>query len=118
MGKSMIWHNPRCSKSRTALELLNSKDLDLDVVKYLETAPDRQQIEKVLALLNLEPRDLMRKTEAVYTKLDLHDPSLGRDELIDAMVENPILIERPVFVHNGRAVIGRPPESVLTLLEE
>jgi arsenate reductase len=99
------------------LELLNSEDLDIEVVKYLESAPDLQQLEEVLALLNLEPRDLMRKKEPLYKELGLADPALGREKLIDAMIDNPILIERPVFVHDDRAVVGRPPENVLALLE-
>jgi arsenate reductase len=111
-----IYHNPRCSKSRKALALLEEHGVETDVVRYLETPPDAAGLDTILRMLDLEPRDLMRKSEAPYAKLGLDDPSLSRDALIAAMVENPILIERPIVVSGQRAVLGRPPESVLEVL--
>ncbi|MCA9528630.1 MAG: arsenate reductase (glutaredoxin) [Myxococcales bacterium] len=119
MARYVIWHNPRCSKSRQTLELLQSHGVEPEVVKYLERAPTRAELDRTLRLLALEPRDLMRKREAPYAELGLDDPSLGRDALIDAMVAHPILIERPVVIRDGaRAALGRPPEQVLALLDE
>lgn len=112
----IIWHNPRCSKSRATLALLEEKGVKPKVVLYLENPPVRGEIEKVLSLLNLAPRDLMRKGEEIYKSLDLGNPKLPPDRLISAMANNPILIERPVVIHGKRAAIGRPPENVLEIL--
>jgi len=111
-----IYHNPRCSKSRQALQLLKDNNIEPEVVKYLESPPDREELERILDLLGLEPRELMRRREKEYKELGLDDPELSRDQLIEAMVEHPRLIERPIVVKDGRAVIGRPPEKVLELL--
>jgi len=111
-----IFHNPRCSKSRQTLQLLESKDLILDVVEYLKHPPSRQELEQLLDLLGLEPRELMRTHEKPYKENNLDDPALSRDELIKAMIDHPILIQRPILIHNGKAVIGRPPEKVLDVL--
>lgn len=111
-----IWHNPRCSKSRTTLGLLEDRGLEPEIVLYTETPPSKEEIENVLNLLGLEPLALMRKGEAVFKENNLSEPSLSRDDLITAMVENPILIERPVVLANGKAALGRPPEDVLKIL--
>jgi arsenate reductase len=115
-----IYHNPRCSKSRQTLELLTSNGVGPSIVEYLKTPPDADTLEQVLGLLNMEPRDLMRKNEVEYKDNNLDDPSLSREQLITAMVEHPKLIERPIVItdHNGKrkATIGRPPESVLDIL--
>lgn len=111
-----IYHNPRCSKSRQTLELLEGKGIAPKVVKYLETPPDAEILEHLLDMLSLEPRELMRRKEAEYTALQLDNPALSREQLIQAMVEHPKLIERPVVVSNGKAALGRPPEQVLTIL--
>jgi arsenate reductase len=111
-----ILHNPRCSKSRLTLQLLEERGAAPEVVEYLKTPPDAARLGEILDLLGLEPRQLMRRNEAVYRELALDDPGLGRAELIAAMVANPILIERPVVLANGRAAIGRPPEAVLEIL--
>lgn len=110
-----IWHNPRCSKSRATLGLLEERGINPDIVPYLETPPDAATLDRVLTLLGKEPRELMRKGEAEYKDLDLDNPALSREQLIAAMVANPKLIERPVVLHNGKAAVGRPPESVLDL---
>lgn len=117
MSKSTkIFHNPRCSKSRAAMELLIDKGIETDVVKYLETPPDRETLEEILTLLNMQPRELMRKGEAEYSENNLADESLTRDQLIDALVEFPKLLERPIVVANGKAAIGRPIENIIDIL--
>lgn len=111
-----IFHNPRCSKSRATLELLNSQDTDAQVVEYLKTPPTAGELEDILNMLGLSPRQLMRQGEAEYKELNLADESLSREQLIAAMVEHPKLIERPIVIANGKAAIGRPPELVLEIL--
>ena len=111
-----IWHNPRCSKSRQTLELLRGRGLEPEIVEYLKTPPDAATLAAVLDTLGLEPRQLMRRKESVYRERGLDEPSLGRDDLIAAMVEDPILIERPVVLANGKAALGRPPAVVLDIL--
>ncbi len=112
-----IYHNPKCSKSRKTLELLSSRGLTPTVVEYLVTPPDALTLKSILAKLNAEPRDVMRSQEAPYLDLGLANTELTVDELIEAMVNNPILIERPIVVAGERAVIGRPPENVIDLIE-
>ena len=111
-----IYHNPRCSKSRKTLELLRDHGVEPNIIEYLKTPPDAQALREILEKLDLEPRGLMRKGEEVYKKQGLARDELGKGELIDAMVANPILIERPIVLANGKAVLGRPPESVLQIL--
>jgi arsenate reductase len=112
----VIYHNPRCSKSRQALELLKSRGVEPEVVKYLDTPPDQATLEQVLEMLGMQPRDLMRKKEKEYRELGLDDPDLSRQQLIAAMVSHPKLIERPIVVKDGKAALGRPPEQVLEVL--
>ena len=111
-----LFHNSRCSKSRGALELLQARGIEPEIVYYLETPPDAAQLRELLGMLGLPPRALLRSGEPEYAQLGLGDESLDDDALIDAMAKHPRLIERPVFVHRGRAVIGRPPERVLDLI--
>lgn len=112
-----IYHNPRCSKSRETLALLKEKGVDPEVVLYLETPPDAATIKSLLRKLGLtSARELMRQKEDLYKELNLADKQLGEEQLIQAMVENPKLIERPIVLANGKARIGRPPESVLEIL--
>lgn len=114
--KITIFHNPRCSKSRQTMELLHSKSIEPDVVEYLKTPPDFQALDDILNMLNIEPRQLMRKGEAEYKENNLADETLTREQLIEAMVKFPKLIERPIVISNGKAAIGRPPETVLEIL--
>lgn len=116
MSKGIYWHNPRCSKSRQALTLLENEKVDLDIIKYLDEPPDESQLKAVLAQLNMAPRDLMRKNEAIYKELNLNETTLSDDELIAVMVKNPKLIERPVLIVGDKAVLGRPPERVLEII--
>lgn len=113
-----IYHNPRCSKSRRTLDLLVARGVSPTIVEYLESPPDAPTLKSLLQKLGLGPRQLMRTQEAPYTALELANADLGADELIDAMVNNPILIERPIVVAGARAVLGRPPENIADLFTE
>lgn len=112
-----IYHNPRCSKSRETLNLLKDNGVDPSVVLYLETPPDAATLRKLLAMLGMNSaRELMRQKEDRYKELNLSDSQLSEEALIQAMVDNPKLIERPIVVSNGQARIGRPPEQVLDIV--
>jgi len=112
-----VWFNASCSKCRGARDLLVDHDVEARYVRYLEDAPSRQELERVVGLLGIDdPRAMMRTGEDVYRKLNLADAT--PDELIDAMVANPILIERPIVIRDNRAVIARPPERLLDLLDD
>ena len=111
-----IYHNPRCSKSRQTLELLHGKGIETEVVEYLNTPPDADTLEIILNGLGMEPRELMRKGQDEYKTLGLDDESLSRDTLIKAMIENPILIERPIVITDKGIAIGRPIENVEKIL--
>ena len=114
--KITFYHNPRCSKSRATLALLEQQGVQADIVEYLKTPPTATELEKILQLLGLEPRELLRTREAEYKEAGLDDPDLTREQLIAAMVKYPKLIERPIVISNGRAALGRPPEKVLEIL--
>ena len=98
------------------MDILNQNDADVSVVEYLKAPPDNAELDKILKMLDLEPRDLMRKKETAYKENGLDNPELSRAQLIQAMVDNPILIERPIVISGNKAVIGRPPEKVLEIL--
>jgi len=117
MSDVTIYHNPRCSKSRRSLALLREKGIDPEIVLYLDRPPSAAGLALVLKKLGLGPRDIVRKGEAVYKERGLADQSLTDEQLIAAMVADPILIERPIVERGGRAVVGRPPENVLELLD-
>lgn len=116
MTELTLYHNPRCSKSRSALELLEARGLNPTVIRYLETPPSAAELKKILARLGISPRQLLRSGEDEYKTLNLADPALTDEAIIDAMVAHPRLIERPILVAGNAAVIGRPPEKVLELL--
>lgn len=112
-----VLFNPQCSKCRTVRALLEERDIEADYVRYLEQAPTREQLEHVLDLLGTDdPRKMMRTKDATYADLGL--ASAARNELLNAMVEHPILIERPIVIRGDRAVIGRPPERILELISD
>ena len=111
-----IYHNPRCSKSRATLALLQERGIEPDITLYLENPPSEKELRTLLRQLGITARELLRKGEAEFRELGLADPSLTEAELVSAMVSNPRLIERPIVVANGKAAIGRPPESVLDIL--
>ncbi len=114
--KVKILHNPRCSKSRTTLQLLRDNGVEPEIIPYLDTPPDAQLLTSILAKLGMQPRELMRKGQPEYKALGLDDDKLSDKQLIAAMVKTPILIERPIVLANGKGCIGRPPESVLNIL--
>lgn len=111
-----IFHNPRCSKCRLTMEILDHKGVNATVVEYLNTPPDNAELSEILDILGMQPRDLMRKHEAPYKDKQLDNPDLNREQLIQAMIDNPILIERPIIINGNKATIGRPPEKVLDIL--
>ena len=111
-----ILHNPRCSKSRATLQLLEDGGHEPEIILYLESPPDARQIQVILSQLGFTARQLMRKGESEYKVNALGNPALSEEHLIDAMVKFPKLIERPIVLANGKTAIGRPPESVLDIL--
>jgi arsenate reductase len=111
-----IYHNPRCMKSRQTLQLLQKTGVEPKIIEYLKTPPDAKTLASILDKLGMEPRDLMRKKEAPYKAKKLDNAKLTRKQLIDAMVAEPVLIERPIVLSGGKAALGRPPEAVLDIL--
>jgi arsenate reductase len=116
MSELVFYHNPRCGKSRQALALLEERGLKPKIVRYLETPPDAATLDRILKALDMEPRQLMRRQEAPYKELGLDDAKLSRAQLVKAMVEHPILIERPILLKGAKAALGRPPEQVLGIV--
>lgn len=111
-----IWHNPRCSKSRETLALVQEKGIEPDVFLYLEEKPDAQAIQAILTKLGISARELLRNSEDAYKQQNLKDKTLADDVLINAMVSEPKLIQRPIVVNGNKAKLGRPPEQVLEIL--
>ena len=112
-----IFHNPRCSKSRQTLTILEDNGIDVDIIEYLKESPNKETLLQIINLLDIKPRDLMRKGETVYKEKHLNRENLTDDDLVQFMVDNPILIERPIVYDDNRAIIGRPPENVLIFLK-
>lgn len=113
---TLIYHNPRCSKSRASLAILQQHEVELEVMEYLKTPPSKATLKQLLKLLDCSVRDIIRTGQNEYRELQLDNTDLSDEALLDAMIENPILIERPIVVRGDKAVIGRPPENVLALL--
>jgi len=111
-----IYHNPKCSKSRQTLKLLQEQGINPVTIEYLKNPPTVEKLKEILSLLGVSPRDLMRKKEDEYKELDLANSKLSDEDLIGFMVKHPILIERPIVLANGKAALGRPPEQVLNIL--
>ncbi len=116
MANVTIWHNPRCSKSRNAVTLLEEKGVDAKIVKYLDTPPSKDELVALLKMLGISARELMRTKEAIYKELGLKDVE-DETKLIEAMVANPKLIERPIVIKEGKAAIGRPIENIVELIK-
>ncbi|WP_271711607.1 arsenate reductase (glutaredoxin) [Marinigracilibium pacificum] len=110
-----IYHNPRCTKSRDTLKIIQENGVDPDVVEYLKDTPSKEELKELISMLGISPEGLIRKGETIF-KENYKGKTLSDDEWIDAMVENPKLIERPIVVNNGQAIIGRPPENVKKIL--
>ncbi len=111
-----IYHNPRCGMSRKTLELIRKKGIEPKAIEYLKTPPTAKELDEILKLLSMEPRELIRKKEPEYAKYKLDNPKLTRTELINAMVKYPILIQRPIVLSKGKAALGRPPKNVEKIL--
>ncbi|HHZ82691.1 MAG TPA: arsenate reductase (glutaredoxin) [Nitrospirales bacterium] len=117
MTKTRIYHNPKCGKSRQTLALLQEKGITPDIVEYLKTPPTEKELDEILNTLGREPQEVMRTKEAAFKELGLKtSDSRSRKEWIALMVQNPILIERPIVIHGAKATLGRPPENVLKIL--
>ena len=112
-----ILHNPRCSKSRQTLAILSDNGIDVDIIEYLKDTPSEKTLRQIINILGIKPRDLLRKGEGVYKENNLRREDLTDDDLIQFMLDNPILIERPIVYDDKRAVIGRPPDNVLKLIK-
>ena len=116
MQNIQIWHNPKCSKSRVAMQLLENKNIDANVVKYLEQTPTKEQLKDVLSKLKISAKELLRTGEDIYKELNLKDIN-DEETLIEIMIKNPILIERPIIIKGENAVIARPIENLEDLLK-
>lgn len=116
MQNIQIWHNPKCSKSRAAIELLENKNINVNVVKYLEQTPTKEQLKDVLSKLKISAKELLRTGEDIYKELNLKDTN-DEEALIEIMIKNPILIERPIIIKGNIAVIARPIENLEELLK-
>lgn len=111
-----IYHNPRCSKSRQTLALLSENEMDVEIIEYLKTPPNKKELTEIIKMLGIKPRDLLRKGEKEYKEAGLNNMELTDKQIIDAMLEHPKLIERPIVIKNGQARIGRPPELILEIV--
>lgn len=111
-----IFHNPRCSKSRQALQLLQDNGQQVETIEYMKSPPDRKELERVISLLGIRPRQLLRKNEKEYRLAGLDDMQKSNDEIIEAMMQYPRLIERPIVISKGKARVGRPPETILEII--
>jgi arsenate reductase len=115
--RAICYHNPRCGKSRQVLQLLKEHSVELEIIEYLKTPPSFEELSDIIQKLGGNPRDLIRKKEVEYKINGLDDKTIDQDTLITIMINNPILIERPIVIANGKAAIGRPPEVVLAILQ-
>jgi len=116
MQEITIWHNPKCLKSREAIAILNASGCESKIVKYLETSQNTQEIKKVMKMLGINARELMRTKEELYKELKLGEEQ-NEERLIEAMVQNPKLIERPLIIKGNKAIIGRPPSLIVDFLK-
>lgn len=114
---TQVYFNPKCSKCRTAASILDEHKIDADFVRYLDTPPTRAELERLMWLLGIDdPRQMMRPGEQAYKERNLDDPAVTKDDLLDAIIQEPVLLERPIVVRGDKAVIARPPEKLLDLL--
>lgn len=111
-----MYHNPRCSKSRETLQLLNDHDIEPEIIGYMDNPPSPQELKRIVKLLGVQVRELVRSTEPAYREANLDDDSLSEDELIEAICEYPVLLQRPIVISGNRAIIGRPPSRVLEII--
>ena len=116
MKKITIWHNPKCSKSREALSLLEEQECEKEIIRYLESNPSKEEIKTILGMLGVSAREMMRTKEEIYKELELKNET-NEERLIEAMVAHPRLIERPIVIQNSKAIIARPPELLKEFLQ-
>ncbi len=116
MSSLKIYHNPRCSKSRQTLALIKERDVNVEIIEYLKNPPSKKELSQILKLLDISAKDLLRKGEAEYKESGLNNDGLTDAKMVELMVQYPKVIERPIVVSDKAAVVGRPPENVLTLL--
>ena len=114
--KTVIYHNPRCSKSRETLQIIADNQVDVEIIEYLDEPPSAEELKRIIGMLGVTARDLLRTTEPVYREAELDDEGLDDEEIIDAIVEYPELLQRPIVVAGGKAIIGRPPSRVLEII--
>jgi arsenate reductase len=114
--KPVIYHNPKCSKSRATLQLLNDHGIEPEIVEYLDNPPSPQELKRIVELLGVQVRELLRTTEPVCREANLDDASLSEDKLIEAICKYPALLQRPIVISGNRAIIGRPPSRVLEII--
>jgi len=114
--KTVIYHNPRCSKSRETLQILEDNHLQPDIVEYLVDPPTIQVLRQIIAMLGISARELLRNSEPVYREANLDDDRLSEDDILKAICESPVLMERPIVICGNQAVIGRPPVKVLEII--
>ena len=116
MAKDFLFHNPRGSKSRQALSLLEQEKENFDVFMYLDEKLERDFLKEIIQKLGISPRDLLRTGESIYKENNLKDSNISDEEIINLMIEYPKLIERPIYVKGSKAIVGRPPENVLKII--
>ena len=114
--KLVMYHNPSCSKSRETLEILQQNQQDPEIIEYLDSPPSRQELERIVKLLGISPRELLRTGEPAYQDAKLDDETIADAEILDAICQFPILLQRPIIISGNKAVIGRPPVKVLDLI--
>lgn len=114
--KVTLYHNPRCSKSREALHLIRDQNIEPEIIEYLQTPPSADELKQLLKMLKIPTREMLRSKEPIYKQLDLDNPKFTDEQLIQAIVKNPILLERPIVIAGKKAVIARPAELVLEIL--
>ena len=111
-----IYHNPSCSKSRETLQILESNNVIPQIIEYLDTPPSKCELTKIIALLGIAPAELLRTTEAVYKEAGYNVDTMSNEAIIDAICENPSLLQRPIVIYGDKAIIGRPPSKVLDII--
>ena len=115
-AKTVIYHNPSCSKSRETLQIIKDSKIEAEIIEYLEDPPTAEELRRIIDMLGVAARDLLRTTEPAYQDAALHDDSLSDNELIDAICKYPVLLQRPIVISGNRAIIGRPPARVLEII--
>ena len=116
LDKLVIYHNPRCSKSRETLQILMDNNLNPEIIEYLDQPPTVQELTRIIGMLGIDARELLRTTEQVYKDAELDDDSLSDEEIIEALCEYPALLQRPIVVAGDKAIVGRPPTRVLDII--